>query len=99
MQRKKITPDERIKIKLSEIERDLIIENTFVEQEYIDLLKDAIVKSSFITVELTLGDLDFILGHIAASANHAEDKDLESLLDDLYDHLTEIESKFELIIK
>ena len=96
MQKKKIKRDEQIKIELAEFERDLIIDDTFVEQEYIDLLKNSIPQSGYITVSLTLEDLDFMVGHIAASANHAEDKDLESLLDELYDHLTEIESKYDL---
>ena len=96
MQKKIIKPGEQIKIKLAEFERDLIIDDTFVEQEYIDLLKNAIPQSGYITVSLTLDDLDFILGHVAASANHAEDRDLESLLDELYDRLTEIESKYDL---
>ncbi len=93
----KITRDEKITIKLSEFERDLIIEHTFVEQEYIDILEEAIPRTGYITVELTIDDLDFILGHIAFSANHAEERDLESLLDDLYDHLTEIESAYEVV--
>jgi hypothetical protein len=97
MHKKKIKRNEQINIKLAEFERDLIIDETFVEQEHVDLLKNVIPKSGYITVSLTLDDLDFILGHIAASANHAEDRDLESLLDDLYDRLTEIESKYELV--
>jgi len=94
---KKISREDKINIRLSEADRDLILGTTFIEQEYRDILKSSIAKSGYITFEITLDDLDFVLGHIAAAANHANDPILESSLDDIFGYLTEIESRYELL--
>ena len=38
-------------------------------------------------VTLTVEELDYLLGFIAAEANHSKNKDIEAALDDLYDGL------------
>jgi hypothetical protein len=99
MSKKRIKSNEKIPIKLSISQRDLILEYTFIEAEYIDLLESATLQSGHLTLEITLEDIDTILGHIAASENHAEDKELETRLDNLYDYLSDIESSYVIVDK
>jgi hypothetical protein len=97
MQKKKVARSEKIPIKLSTKDRDLLLENTFIDTEHIELLKAAKPERGVIMVHLTLDDLDDILGYIAFGANHTNDSELEAMLDKVYDRLTDIESMYEMI--
>lgn len=91
---KKISREHKIDIRLSTKDRDLILEHTFIEQDYYEILESADLQSGYLTVGLTLEDLDIILGHIAASANHSDDSKPQQSLQDLYDYLAGIESRY-----
>ena len=95
-QKKKIASNEKIPVKLSINDRDLLLEKTFIDTEHIELLKSAKQRSGMITVDLTLDDLDDMLGYIAFEANHTDDSNLEAAFDEMYDRLSEIESMYEL---
>ena len=85
---------ERIKIKLTIEERDLIISHTFADDFLTQRLRDAETNEKQIKVTFTLEELDDLAGFIAAEANHSEDKKLVKKLDDLYDKISEIEDKY-----
>jgi hypothetical protein len=95
--KKTVTRDEKITVRLSIEDRDLVLEHTLIDTEHIELIKSAKPQRDGITVHLTLEDLDDILGYIAFEANHTDDSKLEAALDQMYDRLTEIESNYVLM--
>jgi NTP pyrophosphatase (non-canonical NTP hydrolase) len=96
-QKKKIAINEEIPIKLTINDRNLLIDNSFIDDEQIELLQSATEQRGMITIHLTLDDLDDLLGYIAFHANHADDSKLEAAFDEMYDRLSEIESMYEII--
>jgi hypothetical protein len=95
--RKHIRRDETIPISISAGERDLIKKHTFIDLELEEILDRARETSKGLAIDITLDDLDELLGFIAAEANHTNDADLERALDEIYDRLAEIEERYELI--
>jgi hypothetical protein len=95
--KKTVTRYEKIPVRLSIKDRDLVLEHTLIDTVHIELLKSAKPQRDAITVYLTLEDLDDILGYIAFEANHTDDPKLEATLDQVYDRLTEIESMYVLM--
>jgi len=82
---------ERIKIKFTVEERDLIVNQTFAGDDLTERLHKAKPEGKHIKVLYTLGELEDLAGFIAAEANHAEDKRLEKRLDALYEKVSDIE--------
>lgn len=80
MIRKQITPGKRLRFMLSTAERDLIVERTFIDPEMEARLRDAQPSGTKVQVALTLDDVDDLAGHVAAEANHCEDKHLRRTL-------------------
>jgi len=80
----------RIKIKLTIEERDLITNKTFADPVLLEPLKKGQVEDDLITVYYPPQHLEELLGFIAAAANHTGDKILEKVLDSLYDKLADI---------
>lgn len=95
MKPKKITLETKIDIRLNEREYKLITEHTFVETEHIESIREVPGKSYYIA-SYTIEDLEDVLGFIAAEANHAENKQLERELDNLYDRLSTIEASYDV---
>ena len=67
-------------------ERELLLEYTLGDPEYVERLRPSSSSEGFVG-DYTLDDLEDILGHIAAEANHAEDKKLKRELDNLFRRL------------
>jgi hypothetical protein len=85
---------ERINIKFTIEERDLIVNHTFAGDDLTERLHEAKAEGKHIKVAYTMGELEDLAGFIAAEANHAEDKKLEKRLDALYDRISDIEDKY-----
>ena len=85
---------ERISIKFTIEERDLIVNQTFAGDDLTERLNEATAKGKYIKVSYSLDELEDLAGFIAAEANHAEDKKLEKKLEALYDKISEIENKY-----
>ena len=83
-QRKRNGRAERIKVSFTARERDLLREHTFADPEYADRFGGA---SGGRVAEFTASELDDILGHLAAAANHTRGARLRDELDALYDRL------------
>jgi hypothetical protein len=85
---------ERINIRLTIEERDLILKQTFAGDDLTDRLNEAKVEGNNIKVAYTLDELDDLAGFIAAEANHAEDRKQARILEALYDKISDIENKY-----
>ena len=75
-----------IKVAFTAREKELIIEHTFYDPDFGGRLKEDSGNQLFI-VGLTFDELEDMIGYIAASANHTDNKELEFELDALYDRL------------
>jgi hypothetical protein len=70
-------------------ERDLLRDETFADPEYADRFRE--VAGEWVA-EFTASDLEDILGHLAAAANHARRAKLRAELDALYERLEVLEA-------
>ena len=87
MPRKKIKSDDTLPLRLSERERDLILNEVFPAPELMDRFRLAIVDGHAVVARLTLDDLDELGGAVAAVANHAMSKTLQKEMDRLFDRI------------
>ena len=94
MKRKKIKFGEKVPIKFTLDERDLILNNTFAGGYLIDPLKIAPMEKNKINVMYSIDDLEELNGYIAAEANHCEDIKLQKKLDKLFERLSKIEQSY-----
>ncbi len=81
--------EEPILIELKIKERDLILDETFADDDLTERLKTAKEDDGKIAALYTPDELEDLMGFIAAEANHAKDKKLEKELDCLYGKLEE----------
>jgi repressor LexA len=86
-----IQPGERVAVRLSPVQRDLILEHTFIDPELQQRLRVAETEGASIVARLTLDDLDDLLGHVAAEANHSKNARLRKRLDTIYERLRDVE--------
>ncbi len=88
---KRIEPGERIPVRLTDRDRELILNHTFIGSDLERRIRIAPVQGSAPVVGLTLDDLDDLIGHVAAEANHSKDPRLGRQLDRLWNRLREVE--------
>ena len=81
---------ERVPVKVSVAQRDLIDEHTLVEPELLRLLDDGTMGAAEVSVRLTLDDLEELIGFVCFEANHTEDRKLQRRLDEISGHLQSI---------
>lgn len=93
-QRKRIGLDEKVPVRITERQRDLILEHTFIGDELIRPLRLAEVKGKYIEVWLSLSDIDELQGWIAAHANHTGDRRLQRDLDRTYARIRKVEDSY-----
>jgi hypothetical protein len=94
MKRKKIEPGEKVPVRMTVRDRELLLEYTLGDLEYADRLRPDSTGKGLIG-EYTLDDLEDILGYVAAEANHAEDKKPRRELDALHNRLLGIQQSFD----
>jgi hypothetical protein len=86
-----IDPDEQPKpITFTFEDRDLILGLYSVEPEIEGTLRLAAVKGKGIVVRFNAGDLEQLLGEIAAVANHETDRKLKKRLDSLFGRVSDM---------
>jgi len=85
---------DRISIKVTIEECDLIPNQIFAGEDLTERLSEARAGGKYIKVAYTLDELNDLAGFIAAEANHAEDKKQEKKLEALYDKISDIENKY-----
>jgi len=76
-------------------ERDLIVNLLGVEKDTVERFQLAILTGKTLVVSLSAGELDVLLGAIAADANHTKQRKLQKELDKLVERLDKVlASKF-----
>jgi len=86
-----IQPGERVPVRLTPVQRDLILEHAFIDPELEQRLRVAECEGDSIVARLTLDDIDELLGSVAAEANHSADVRLRRRLDTIYERLCDVE--------
>ncbi len=81
---------ETIEIKITENERDLIIDHTFAGDDLTKRIKLAELNGKYLLAKYTIEDLNELVGYIAAESNHTEDPNLQKQLDKLFEKLSRI---------
>jgi hypothetical protein len=94
-QRIKIGENDKVPVELTADQRNLILNHTFVGPEITGSLKTALMKGETIVVHYTLAEIDELMGHVAAEANHSQNRLLVRELDRLYDYLGTFEERYE----
>lgn len=87
--RKRIKPDEKIVLRLTKRQCDLIINKTFTPSELTGRLRLGIVGKRPV-YRFTLEELDELIGYVAAEANHTPDRKLEKELLKIFDRIEEL---------
>jgi hypothetical protein len=82
-----IKQGQKILVRFSLRERDLICEHVFAEPDLTDRLKLTLLEKDKIVVKYSLDELNGLLESISAKANHALDAGLEKELDRIFDHI------------
>lgn len=82
-------PGERVPLKLSNRQRELILKHTFADDELTAPLHVAPVSNKASVYPFTLDDLEGLMGYVAAEANHTKDKNLQKELDRLFERMEE----------
>jgi hypothetical protein len=86
--RKQIAAGEKVPLELAERERDLIMKQTFADNDLTDRLRIVPSPGRRPIYRFTLDDLDELAGYVAAEANHAKVKKLE--LRQLYGRIADV---------
>ena len=94
MKRKKIQPDEKITVRMTLRDRELLLEYTLGDPESAERLRPDSAGKGLVG-EYSLDDLEDILGYIAAEANHTDDKQRGRELHALYDRLLRTQRSFD----
>src|SRR3954447_7050491 len=74
-----IRPGEKLGLKLTEAQRSLLLDHHLLLPEEVERAIRSTPPGE--PLMFTLDDLDDLAGHVAAAANHAESRSLESRLD------------------
>jgi hypothetical protein len=77
-------PGEKIPLKLSHRECELILEHTLADDELTAPLRVAPASNKASVYSYTLDDLEELAGYVAAEANHTRNKKLQKELDCLF---------------
>ena len=87
--REQIAVGEKVLLELSEHERGLIMKHTFAGNNLTDRLRIVPKPGQREFYRFTLDDLDELAGYVAAEANHAKVKKLETELRRLYSRIAD----------
>jgi len=82
----------QIEVRLSQRDRDLIVNHTYIGGDVEARLRVARSHSKGIVVYLASDDLEDLIGHVAVAANHAEGQTLARQLSGLYDRLAAVQA-------
>ena len=86
--KKRIQPDEKVPLKLTASERNLVLEGLLcLDAEYEQIVRTARACDP---VMMTLDELDDFAGYVAAEANHTQDKKLQKKLDVIFQKTREL---------
>ena len=86
--RKRISPEDKVPLKLTDKERKLILEETFIDMSGPTTLRS--LRSMTGEVSFNLDDWEELQEYVAATANHAKSKKLQKDLDVVWKKIQEI---------
>jgi len=89
---REVSVPNRIRVRLSRRDRDLILKHTFIGGDVEARIRVARANGTAIMVDLTPDDIDELLGYVAAAANHSEQPVIGRQLYALYDRLSAVEA-------
>ena len=95
MKRKIVAPGTSIEVLMSAAEKDLILEETFMDPECMERLVPVVGKAAQLVGKFTLDDIEDMLGDIAAASNHTNDRTLERKLDAIYERLLKVQRSYD----
>ncbi len=82
--RKKIKEGQKVAVDFTARERQLVLEHTLAGPDLTTPLRRARLIDGRYVARYALGDLDELVGYVAAEANHSRDKKLRKEFDALY---------------
>lgn len=88
--RQPVRPGEKVVLKLSARERELILEHTLADDELTAALRGMPASSKASVYFFTLDDLEELMGYVAGEASHAKDKKLQKELDRLFERMEDV---------
>jgi len=88
---KRVQPGERIPIRLTDRERKLTLDHTFIGGDLERRIRVAAADGPAVVIALDLDDLEELLGHVAAEANHSKDPSVAKHLSRVHERLSRIE--------
>jgi hypothetical protein len=92
MQKTHIQPGDKVKLKLTQTERKLILNDLLcLDEEYEQIIRGTPAGEP---VMMTLDELDDFCGYIAAEANHTDDKELGKKLDRIFAKIQDLLGKY-----
>ena len=93
--------EEILTFNLTVEDRDFLLEavGLYIEDELIEHLQNAELMNDVVVISMSATDIDYILGFIAAEANHTEDEENEERLEAIYDHIQEMNQRYRGINK
>lgn len=86
-EKRRIAVDQPVPVHITFSERDLLLEHGFLDAETEKKLADGRAIGDAVVCLLTLSDIDYILGDVAAVANHAGDEEVSDVMYELFDWL------------
>ena len=93
--RTKIAEGQKVPVKLSARDRELIMEYAMLEPDLTAELEKVRPEAGVLNFGYTLDDLDELLGYIAAEANRCKGQQLRKELDGLYDRLKDLMESYD----
>ena len=87
--RKRIKPDEKVVLRLTNRQCDLIINKTFTPSELTGRLRLRLVGKKPV-YRFTLDELDELMGYVAAEANHTPNRKLEKELLEIFGRIEQL---------
>ena len=92
MRVKRLQPGERISIRLSERERQVILDHALVSGDLERRVRVAVADGPAVVIALDLNDLEDLVGHVAAAANHSKNPSVARHLRRVFERLSRIEA-------
>jgi len=93
-QRLPIKPDKTVPFELNQRECELILSHTFADESLTNRLHLAPQPGQHSVFYFTLDDLEELVGSVAAEANHTKNKVLRDQLDQLFERIEAVLSKY-----
>jgi hypothetical protein len=86
---------DRVLVKLTKRQWDLILENAYIEPEVDDQIRAACIGDEAPTIALTRDDLDSLIGWMAGATNHAHSRKLMLELNQICDLLEKFQDAYD----